>query len=71
MGRDDGGIFLDWLRNVLPTMQQCVGNLYGTMQMKSDDDDLEMFGDLILLIIAMFFFVLFVAGIGALVWWML
>ena len=39
--------------------------------MKSDDDDLEMFGDLILLIIAMFFFVLFVAGIGALLWWML
>lgn len=39
--------------------------------MKHEPDDLEMFGDLILLIIAMFFFVLFVVGIGALVWWLL
>jgi hypothetical protein len=68
---DDGGIFLGWICNLLPAVQQCAGNLYGAMQMKHEPDDLEMFGDLILLIIAMFFFVLFVIGIGALVWWML
>ena len=39
--------------------------------MKHTDDDLEIFGDLILLVIVMFFFVLFVAGIGALVWWLI
>lgn len=33
MGRDDGGIFLDWLCNLLPAVQQCVGNLYGDLQM--------------------------------------
>ena len=39
--------------------------------MTDDDHDFEMFGDLILLVIVMFLFVLFVAGIGGLVWWLL
>jgi flagellar basal body-associated protein FliL len=39
--------------------------------MKYDDHDFEMFGDLILLVIVMFLFVVFVAGIGGLVWWLI
>jgi hypothetical protein len=33
VGRDDGGIFLGWLRHLLPTMRQCAGGVYGDLQM--------------------------------------
>ena len=36
-----------------------------------DDPDEDLFGDLVLLVIVMFLFVVFVAGIGGLVWWLL
>ena len=39
--------------------------------MNYDDDDEDLFGDLILTAIAIFFFVLLVAGIGGFVWWMI
>lgn len=69
MGRNDGGIFLAWLRNVLPTMQQCAGNLYGTMQMNDDDDSGGgFFVDMIKAIIAIFFFVLFMSVVASIVW---
>jgi hypothetical protein len=39
--------------------------------MKEDDNDFEMFGDLIMLVLAMFFFILLAAGIGTLLWWLI
>ena len=35
------------------------------------DSDEDLFGDLILTAVVVFFFILLVAGIGALVWWSL
>jgi hypothetical protein len=36
VGRDDGCVFLDWLRNLLPALRECVGNFYGDLQMKKE-----------------------------------
>jgi hypothetical protein len=37
VGRDDGGIFLGWLCNILPAMQQCAGGVHGDLQMTSQE----------------------------------
>jgi hypothetical protein len=37
----------------------------------NNDNDCEMFGDLVMLVGCLFFLLLLVIGIGALVWWML
>ena len=69
MGRDDGGIFLDWLRNVLPTMRKCAGNFYGEMQMNDEESDGGgLFIALVKVVIAVFFFCLFVAVVASIVW---
>ena len=39
--------------------------------MNDDDNDFEMFGELIMLVFAMLFFILLAAGIGALLWWLI
>jgi len=52
-------------------MQQPVGGFCEGLQMKNDDNDFEMFGDLVMLVGCLFFLLLLVIGIGALVWWML
>ena len=39
--------------------------------MNDDDNDFEMFGDLIMLVFAMLFFILLAAGIGTLLWWLI
>jgi hypothetical protein len=66
---DDGGIFLGWLRNLLPAMWQCVGNLHGAMQMNDEDDSGGgFFVDMIKTIIAIFFFVLFMSVVASIVW---
>lgn len=39
--------------------------------MNHEDFDDDLFGDLILTAVAIFFFILLVIGIGLLVWWML
>ena len=33
MGCDDGRIFLDWLRHLLPAVRKCVGRFHGALQM--------------------------------------
>ena len=38
--------------------------------MKHDHDE-DLFGDLILTVVAVFLFVLLVIGIGSLVWWLI
>jgi len=68
---DDGGIFLGWLRHLLPAVRKCVGNFHGAMQMNHEDSDSDLFGDLILTAVAIFFFILLVIGIGLFVWWLL
>jgi hypothetical protein len=71
VGRNDDSIFLGWLRNLLPAMRKCVGNLYGALQMNDEPDDIGMFGDLILLVGCLFIFFLLIIGVSVLVWWML
>lgn len=71
MGRDDGSIFLDWLRHLLPTVRKCASGFHGEMQMNHEDSDSDLFGDLIVTAVAIFFFILLVIGIGLLVWWLL
>jgi hypothetical protein len=39
--------------------------------MKYEPDDIDMFGDLILLAGCLFIFFLLIIGVGVLVWWML
>jgi hypothetical protein len=39
--------------------------------MNDYDHDRDLFGDLILTAVAVFFFILLVIGIGSFVWWML
>jgi hypothetical protein len=41
------------------------------MQMNHEDSDSDLFGDLILTAVAIFFFILLVIGIGLFVWWLL
>ena len=38
--------------------------------MKHDPDE-DLFGDLIVTVVAVFFFILLVIGIGSLVWWLI
>jgi len=64
-------VFLHWLHHLQPAVQQPVGGLCEGLQMKEDDNDFEMFGDLVMLVGCLFFLLLLVIGIGALVWWML
>jgi hypothetical protein len=63
-------VFLDWLRNLLPAVQQRAGNLYGALQMNDDDTDSggDFFIDMIKTAIAVGFFLLLVVTIGAVVW---
>jgi hypothetical protein len=69
VGRNDGGIFLGWLCNLLPTVRKCVGNLYGALQMNDEDDSGGgFFVDMIKTIIAVFFFVLFMSVVASIVW---
>jgi hypothetical protein len=70
MGCDDGRIFLDWLRHLLPAMRKCAGRFHGALQMIDDDTDAggDIFIDFMKVIIALFFFVLFVSVIGIVVW---
>ena len=69
MDRNDGGIFLGWLRNSLPAMRKCVGNFHRAMQMNDEDDSGGgFFVDMIKTIIAIFFFVLFMSVVASIVW---
>jgi hypothetical protein len=43
----------------------------GALQMNDEDSDSDLFGDLILTAVAIFFFILLVIGIGLFVWWLL
>jgi len=65
---DDGGIFLGWLRHLLPAMRKCAGNFHGAMQMNDEDDSGGgFFVDMIKVIIAVFFFCLFVLVVSGIV----
>jgi hypothetical protein len=65
-----GDIFLDWLRNLLPALRSRIGNFYGALQMNDDETDAggDFFIDFIKVIIAIFFFVLFITVIGIVIW---
>jgi hypothetical protein len=39
--------------------------------MKHEPDDIDMFGDLILLVVCLFILFLLIIGVGVLLWWML
>ena len=64
-------VFLHWLHNRVPAVRQRAGGVYQGVQMKDDDNDFEMFGDLILLVGCLFVFFLLIIGVGGLIWWML
>jgi len=66
-----GNVLLCWIHPLQPAVQQPVGDLCEGLQMKEDDNDFEMFGDLVMLVGCLFFLLLLVIGISALVWWML
>ena len=62
--------FLHWLHDVLPTLRPCFCHFYRALQMNDEETDAggDFFIDFMKVVIALFFFVLFITVIGVVVW---
>jgi hypothetical protein len=67
VGRDDGRVLLGWLRNLLPTLRKCAGDLYGDLQM-NDDDNEDAMVTLFFAAFAIFIGLLVCVGMGLIIW---